>query len=112
MEETGFLIERSKQPCARRKCATESRVCMGCRNDIGIRAVDAAVNRGRRGVDRSGPVINVGILVDANEIVGMNRRKMLCVRVDPKPIVKLRVAYRNMSGYAFGEPESREDAKC
>src|SRR5258707_1164707 len=37
---------------------------------------------------------------------------MLRVRVDPKPVVKLRIADRDMPGYAFGQPESRKDAKC
>ena len=36
---------------------------------------------------------------------------MLRVRVDPKAVVKLRIADRDVAGYAFGQTEAREDAK-
>ncbi len=36
---------------------------------------------------------------------------MLCVRIDPEAVVKLRIAHRDMPRYALGKPEAREDAK-
>src|SRR5258708_1199320 len=81
------------------------------RDDVAIRTVDAAMDRDGGCIHRSGTVMHVSFFVDTDQVVRVNRRKVLCVRIDPETVVELRITNRDMTGDTFREAKPGEDAE-
>ena len=79
VEQAGFLVDRRQQarPCGEGAAIRGVRMRRG--NHVRVGAMNAAMDCRRRRVHRAGAVIDIGVLVDADQIVGMDGGEMLRV---------------------------------
>ncbi len=111
VEDAGVLGERRQRDAERAERLAVRRVRMRSGDHVGAGGMDGCVDDERGSVDRLGAVDDVAVVVDEDQVALLDVAEAHAERVHPEHVGILGVAYRDVSGDAFGEPEPSERAQ-